>query len=48
MYIVTLGSQEQLDSYEKAEICVRTKAPELIGRLCCVLWIYNNGKTYVI
>ena len=43
-YIISSGSQEQLDTLEKAEIAVRTKAPELIGRLCCVLWIYQNGN----
>ena len=35
--------QSQLDHYEKSEINVRMKAPELIGRLTCVLWIYCNG-----
>ena len=34
---------DQLDHYEKSEINVRMKAPELIGRLTCVLWIYCNG-----
>ena len=27
---------------DKAAIAMCTKAPELIGCLCCVLWIYNN------
>ena len=36
-------SQSQLDHYEKLEINIRTKAPKLIGRLTCVLWIYCNG-----
>ena len=35
--------QSQLDHYEKSEINVRMKAPELVGRLTCVLWIYCNG-----
>ena len=34
------SSQSQLDHYEKSEINVRTKAPELIGCLTCILWIY--------
>ena len=36
--------QPELDTDERAEICVRTKATELIGRLTCVLWVYCNGK----
>ena len=39
-----IGSQGALDYTEKDEISVRTKAPELIGRLMYVLWIYCNGK----
>ena len=39
------SSQPELDNKEKAEICVRTKATEMIGRLTCVLWVYCNGKT---
>ena len=35
-----MGSQPDLDYMEKSEISVRTKAPELIGRLTCILWIY--------
>ena len=38
------ASQPVLDLAEKAEICVRTKATELIGRLTCVLWVYCNGN----
>ena len=38
------ASQPVLDLEEKSEICVRTKANELIGRLTCVLWVYCNGK----
>jgi len=38
------ASQPELDTEEKSEICVRTKATELIGRLTCVLWVYCNGK----
>ena len=37
-------SQTQLDEEQRADIDVRTKAGELIGRLSAVLWIYNNGK----
>ena len=37
-------SQTQLDEQQRADIDVRTKAGELIGRLLAVLWIYNNGK----
>lgn len=37
-------SQTQLDEQQRADIDVRTKAGELIGRLSAVLWIYNNGK----
>ena len=38
------ASQPVLDLAEKAEICVRTKVTELIGRLMCVLWVYCNGN----
>ena len=38
------SSQPVLDIEEKAEICVRTKATELIRRLTCMLWVYCNGK----
>ena len=38
-----ISSQGTLDCEEKAEINVCTKAPELIGRLACNLWIYCNG-----
>ena len=38
------SSQPVLDDEEKSEICVCSKAPEIIGRLTCVLWIYCNGK----
>ena len=38
------SSQPELDNEEKAEICVRTKATEMIGRLTCVLWVYCNGE----
>ena len=36
-------SQATLDDEEKSEISVQTKAPEIIGRLTCVMWIYCNG-----
>lgn len=39
-----IGTQGELDVLDKSEICVRSKAPELIGRLACVLWIYCKGK----
>ena len=38
------ASQPELDIEEKSEICVRTKATKLIGRLTCVLWVYCNGE----
>ena len=41
------ASQPELDLEEKSEICVHTKATELIGRLTCVLWVYCNGKTNI-
>ena len=37
-------SQTQLDAEQRADIDVRTKAGEPIGRLSAVLWIYNNGN----
>ena len=40
------ASQPDLNMEEKAELSVRTKATEIIGRLACVLWIYCNGKYY--
>ena len=36
-------SQPDLSEEQRADIDVRTKAAELIGRLSAVLWIYNNG-----
>ena len=42
------SSQPELDTEERADICVRTKAMELIGRLTCVLWVYCNGKLLTI
>ena len=36
-------SQATLDE-EKLEVSVCTKAPEIIGRLTCVMWIYCNGN----
>ena len=39
------SSQPELEVEEKAEICVRTKATELIGRLTCILWVYCNGSS---
>ena len=39
-------SQVTLDDEEKSEISVCTKAPEIIGRLTCVMWIYYNGNIF--
>lgn len=39
------SSQSDLDASERSEIAVRTKAPELIGRLSILLWIYTNGTS---
>ena len=41
------ASKPKLDLEEKSEICVQTKATELIGRLTCVLWVYCNGNIYI-
>ena len=38
------ASQPELDLEEKSEICVHTKATELIGRLTCILRVYCNGN----
>ena len=35
--------QGTLDDEEKSEISVHTKAPEIIGYLTCVMWIYGNA-----
>ena len=40
---VNMGSQEPFDDYDSADVCVRTKAPELIGRLACVFFIYEEA-----
>ena len=40
------GTEE--DYWERLDIPVRTKGPELIGRLACVLWVYCNGKSFGI
>ena len=37
------SSQTPLDTADKAEINVRTKATELIGCLACILWVYCKG-----
>ena len=37
-------SQPPLSSQQRADIDVRTKAGELIGRLTCVMWICSNGN----
>ena len=37
------SSQIPLDTADKAEINVHTKATELIGRLACILWVYCKG-----
>ena len=42
------SSQSQLDNYEESKINVKMKAPELIGHLTCVLWIYCNGRIMYI
>ena len=42
------SSQPELDTEERADICVRTKAMELIGHLTCVLWVYCNGNFLII
>ena len=41
-------SQPELDNDERADICVCTKATELIGSLTCVLWVYCNGNLIFI
>ena len=40
----TSSSQSDLDALERSELSTRTKAPEMIGRLAIILWIYTNGK----
>ena len=42
------SSQPELETSEREEIFVRTKAAELVGRLACVLSIYCNGKCFTI
>ena len=41
------SSQPELDTEERVDICVRTKATELIGHLTCVIWLYCNGKLLI-
>ena len=41
------ASQPELNLEEKSEICVCTKATELIGRLTCVLWVYCNSNIFL-
>ena len=38
------ASQPELDTSEREDIFVRTKAAELVGRVACVLSIYCNGN----
>ena len=42
------SSQPEFDTEERADICVRTKATELIGHLTCVLWVYCNDNFLII
>ena len=42
------SSQPELDTEERVDICVRTKAMELIGCLTCTLWVYCNGNFLII
>ena len=42
------SSQPELDTSEREEIFVRTKAAELVGRLACVLSIYCNGMDIIL
>ena len=37
------SSQPELDTSEREDIVVQTKAAELVGRVACVLSIYCNG-----
>ena len=41
------SSQPELDTDEKANISVCTKATEIVGQLTCVLWVYCNGITFL-
>ena len=41
-------SSSQLDATEKSEIPTRSKAPQLIGRLAVILWIYCKGNHIII
>ena len=41
------NSQPELDTSEREDIFVRTKAAELVGRVACVLSIYCNGMHYI-
>ena len=38
------ASQPELDTSEREDIFVRTKAAELVGRVACVLSVYCNGR----
>ena len=40
------NSQPELDTSEREDIFVRTKAAELVGRVACVLSIYCNGMHF--
>ena len=37
------SSQPSASQADNLEIPVRTKGPELIGRVACVLWVYCHG-----
>ena len=39
-----LDLQPELDTEEKSQMFVWSKATELIGRLACVFWVYCNGN----
>ena len=42
------NSQEDMDEVDRSEIPLRSKAPELIGRLSIILWIYKNGNYNIL
>ena len=42
------SSQPELDTSEREDIFVRTKAAELVGRVACVLSIYCNGNILIL
>ena len=46
-HLVSSDEDDMLSSQDTAEIQIRSKAEELVGRLSVILWIYTRGRYLV-